>query len=237
MSFESFDLHPALLRAVGRSRLHRAHADPGARHSRRARRARPAGRGPDRHRQDGRVRAADPAAPAMPRKRRRSGRRAPRALVLVPTRELAAQVAESFQDLGRHLKQRGVLIFGGVSPKPQVKALAEGVDIIVATPGRLLDHLQLRAGRPVAHRSAGARRGRSHAGHGLHPPDPQADCRAARAAAEPAVLGDFLRRDPRAGARHPAQPAEHRHRAAQCAGRADRSSRLPRGHAPTSIRC
>jgi ATP-dependent RNA helicase RhlE len=72
------------------------------------------------------------------------GPRAPRALVLVPTRELAAQVAESFQDLGRHLAQRGVLIFGGVAPKPQVKALAEGVDIIVATPGRLLDHLQMK---------------------------------------------------------------------------------------------
>jgi len=72
------------------------------------------------------------------------GPRAPRALVLVPTRELAAQVAESFQVLGRELKQRGVLVYGGVSPKPQVKALAEGVDIVVATPGRLLDHLQLR---------------------------------------------------------------------------------------------
>src|SRR3954452_5028272 len=72
------------------------------------------------------------------------GPRAPRALVLGPTRALAAQVAESFKDLGRHLRQRGVLVYGGVSPKPQVKALAEGVDIIVATPGRLLDHLQLR---------------------------------------------------------------------------------------------
>ncbi len=72
------------------------------------------------------------------------GPRSPRALVLVPTRELAAQVAESFQTFGRHLQQRGVLVFGGVSPKPQVKALSEGVDIIVATPGRLLDHLQLR---------------------------------------------------------------------------------------------
>jgi ATP-dependent RNA helicase RhlE len=72
------------------------------------------------------------------------GKRAPRALILVPTRELAAQVAESFKDLGANLRQRGVLVYGGVSPKPQVKALAEGVDIIVATPGRLLDHLQLR---------------------------------------------------------------------------------------------
>jgi ATP-dependent RNA helicase RhlE len=68
------------------------------------------------------------------------GSRAPRALVLVPTRELAAQVDQSFTDFGRHLQQRTALIFGGVSPRPQVDALRRGVDIIVATPGRLLDH-------------------------------------------------------------------------------------------------
>jgi ATP-dependent RNA helicase RhlE len=72
------------------------------------------------------------------------GRRAPRALILVPTRELAAQVHESFRDLGRHLSQRSALVFGGVSPKPQIEALAQGVDLIIATPGRLLDHLQAR---------------------------------------------------------------------------------------------
>ena len=73
------------------------------------------------------------------------GPRAPRALVLVPTRELAAQVGESFDDYGRHLHQRTVLIFGGVSPRPQVDALRQGVDIVVATPGRLLDHFAERA--------------------------------------------------------------------------------------------
>jgi len=73
------------------------------------------------------------------------GPRAPRALVLVPTRELAAQVGESFQFYGRHLQQRTLLIFGGVSPRPQVDALRQGVDIVVATPGRLLDHAHERA--------------------------------------------------------------------------------------------
>ncbi len=73
------------------------------------------------------------------------GRRAPRALILVPTRELAAQVEESFRTLGAHLRQRSVLIFGGVSPKPQADALARGVDLVIATPGRLIDHLQQRA--------------------------------------------------------------------------------------------
>ena len=73
------------------------------------------------------------------------GPRAPRVLVLVPTRELAAQVGESFDDYGRHLHQRTILIFGGVSPRPQVDGLRQGVDIVVATPGRLLDHVNERA--------------------------------------------------------------------------------------------
>ncbi len=72
------------------------------------------------------------------------GPRAPRVLVLVPTRELAAQVGQSFEDFGRHLQQRMILIFGGVSPRPQMDALRHGVDIIVATPGRLLDHINER---------------------------------------------------------------------------------------------
>jgi ATP-dependent RNA helicase RhlE len=72
------------------------------------------------------------------------GPRAPRALILVPTRELAAQCGETLVALGRHLQQRATLILGGVSPRPQVEALARGVDIVVATPGRLLDHAKER---------------------------------------------------------------------------------------------
>jgi ATP-dependent RNA helicase RhlE len=68
--------------------------------------------------------------------------RAPRALVLVPTRELAAQVAESIKSYGKYLRLRTALIFGGVSINPQIDALRRGCDIIVATPGRLLDHGQ-----------------------------------------------------------------------------------------------
>ncbi len=73
-----------------------------------------------------------------------SGSRAPRVLVLVPTRELAAQVDQSFNDFGRHLSQHTALIFGGVSPRPQIDALRRGVDVVIATPGRLLDHAQER---------------------------------------------------------------------------------------------
>lgn len=71
--------------------------------------------------------------------RRRSSR--PRALVLSPTRELAAQVAESFSDYGRALPLRTTCIFGGVKINPQISALRKGTDVLVATPGRLLDHL------------------------------------------------------------------------------------------------
>jgi ATP-dependent RNA helicase RhlE len=65
--------------------------------------------------------------------------RAPRALVLTPTRELAAQVAESARDYGRHSALRTAVLFGGVSEKPQIEALRVGCDLLIATPGRLLD--------------------------------------------------------------------------------------------------
>ena len=65
--------------------------------------------------------------------------RGPRALVLTPTRELALQVGESFRTYGRHLTLRVAMVFGGVGQQPQVSALARGIDILVATPGRLLD--------------------------------------------------------------------------------------------------
>nr|WP_298717583.1 DEAD/DEAH box helicase [uncultured Steroidobacter sp.] len=70
--------------------------------------------------------------------------RAPRVLILVPTRELAAQVNESIQSYGKYLRQRSLVIFGGVSINPQIENLRRGADILVATPGRLLDHAQQR---------------------------------------------------------------------------------------------
>lgn len=69
----------------------------------------------------------------------RKGPRNIRALILAPTRELAAQIQQSFALYGRYLSLRVLVIHGGVSQGPQVKALQRGVDIVVATPGRLLD--------------------------------------------------------------------------------------------------
>jgi ATP-dependent RNA helicase RhlE len=72
--------------------------------------------------------------------RLRSG--TPRVLILAPTRELAAQIGESIHTYGRFLRLYHTVVFGGVSQVPQVKALNRGVDILVATPGRLLDLMQ-----------------------------------------------------------------------------------------------
>jgi ATP-dependent RNA helicase RhlE len=69
-------------------------------------------------------------------------RRPTRALVLSPTRELACQIADSFQTYGRGTRLRDVVIYGGVSQNPQVRLLQQGVDIIIATPGRLVDLTQ-----------------------------------------------------------------------------------------------
>ncbi len=77
--------------------------------------------------------------------RRKSEPKTPRALVLTPTRELAAQVHESVRTYGRHLNARSTTVFGGVGMGPQVDALRRGSDILVATPGRLIDHIQQRS--------------------------------------------------------------------------------------------
>jgi ATP-dependent RNA helicase RhlE len=75
------------------------------------------------------------------RPQQHKGRRPVRALILTPTRELAAQVAESVNTYGKHLPLNSMVIFGGVKINPQIQKLRRGVDILVATPGRLLDHV------------------------------------------------------------------------------------------------
>ena len=67
--------------------------------------------------------------------------RGPRALILTPTRELAAQVHANVREYGRHLDIRTAEIFGGVNINPQITKLKRGIDVLIATPGRLIDHL------------------------------------------------------------------------------------------------
>lgn len=85
--------------------------------------------------------STSPPTGAM-RRRQRSGRRATRALILTPTRELAAQIGDSWATYGKHTSIRHAVIFGGIRQGPQVRALRAGVDVLVATPGRLLDLIE-----------------------------------------------------------------------------------------------
>ena len=72
---------------------------------------------------------------------RRPQRKTARVLVLTPTRELATQISQSFDSYGRNMRFRKTLIFGGVGKNPQINAMKPGVDVLVACPGRLLDHM------------------------------------------------------------------------------------------------
>ena len=81
---------------------------------------------------------------AVPSKKDARGRVAIRCLILTPTRELAAQVEESVRVYGKHVPLTSMVMFGGVGMQPQIDRLRKGVDILVATPGRLLDHHQQR---------------------------------------------------------------------------------------------
>lgn len=69
----------------------------------------------------------------------------PRALILAPTRELAHQISDSFRTYGRFVRFRHTVVYGGVSSRPQIDALRRGVDVLIATPGRLLDLIEQRA--------------------------------------------------------------------------------------------
>ena len=99
----------------------------------------------------------------------RARARMPRSLVLAPTRELAAQVAENFDTYAKHTKLTKALLIGGVSFGEQDKLIDRGVDVLIATPGRLLDHHERGKLLLTGRRDHGGGRGRPHARHGLHP--------------------------------------------------------------------
>ena len=92
----------------------------------------------------------------------------PRALVLVPTRELAMQVSDALEPLVHVMGLRHKLVAGGLSYEPQISALARGLDLLIATPGRLKDLLDRGAVESRRHRGRDPRRGRPHGRHGLH---------------------------------------------------------------------
>ena len=139
MKFEELDLSPALLRAIGEEGYTvatpiQAQAIPPVL----------AGRDVLGCAQTGTGKTAAFALPTLARLSQnpaegKKHRRPIRALVLSPTRELALQISESFRAYGRHTGLRNTVVFGGVNQNPQVRALKAGVDVLIATPGRLLD--------------------------------------------------------------------------------------------------
>jgi ATP-dependent RNA helicase RhlE len=140
MSFETFELHPDLLRGVQALGFHeptpiQARAIPPAR----------AGRDVLACAMTGSGKTAAFVLPVLHRLQGRP-RGVTRALVLAPTRELAQQIDQHRRELGRFLPLTGAAVYGGVGMEPQETAIRRGVDVLVATPGRLLDHL----GRPYA---------------------------------------------------------------------------------------
>ena len=112
-----------------------------------------------------------------------------RVLVLSPTRELSGQILDSFNAYGRHIRLTSALAIGGVPMGRQVRSVMQGVEVMVATPGRLLDLVQSNALRLGSGRVPGARRSRPHARHGLHQRHPQNRRQAADQAADAVLLG------------------------------------------------
>src|SRR4051812_23193465 len=139
MSFDSLGLNPELLRAVA----DKGYTEPTP-IQREANPAVLAGRDVLAGAQTGTGKTAGFTLPLLQRLGTR-GARNPRALVLTPTRELAAQVEQSVQDYGKYVDLRSFVVFGGVSERPQIDKLRHGCDILVATPGRLLDLCEQRA--------------------------------------------------------------------------------------------
>ena len=157
--------------------------------------------------------------PLLERLAATADRRTMRVLVIAPTRELVAQIEENVRAYGRHLPLRYATIFGGVGEGPQIQALRRGVDLVVATPGRLIDLMEQRHVDFAALAGAGARRSRSHARHGLPAGDPQDRRGDAADPADAALLGDDVERDRARGEGSPEDADARGDRRALDAGR------------------
>ena len=116
----------------------------------------------------------------------------------VRTRELSRQILDSFRAYGRHLNISGELAIGGLPIGPQVRALLSGTDVLVATPGRLLDLVQNQRASTWRSRISGARRSGSHARHGIYRRYPQDRQQTPRASTNHAVLSHHATRHCRA---------------------------------------
>jgi ATP-dependent RNA helicase RhlE len=121
-----------------------------------------------------------------------SGRPPIRALILVPTRELAAQVKESVREYGKYLKLSSMIMIGGANINPQITHLKSRVDILVATPGRMLDHVQQKTLSLSQVEILMLDEADQHAGYEIYPQYYKGTRVIAQAAAEFIILGHFL---------------------------------------------
>ena len=164
-------------------------------------------------------------------------RRVTRALILTPTRELAAQILEDFNALAVHTPLTGAAVYGGVGMGPQEHAFRSGVDVIVATPGRLLDHARAAVREARWPRVPRARRSRPHARHGL-PARHQAHPAPHSGAPADAVLQrDDAAADRRAGVGDAEEAGDDQRAAAVGAGRRASRRRRIRCRRISSRRC
>ena len=197
MPFRALNLSPQIMQAVQEAGYTeptpiQVGGDPA--HSRRARYHRHRA---DRHGKDSCFRSADSDEAGRVPIRTNAGQhgRGTRALVVAPTRELVVQIEENVRAYAKHLPLRMATVFGGVSERPQIEALRSGVDLVVATPGRLIDLMGQRACQFFRHRISRPRRSRPDAGHGFSSADPPDREGAAAKAPDAHVLRLALARD------------------------------------------
>ena len=221
MSFQSLGLSQPVLQALALKEYTPCDPDPAAGHPDRAEGPRPARHRPDRHRQDRRLHAALDR-PAARRPTAAPGPRACRMLVLAPTRELASQIAESARAYGHFSQMRVATVFGGTSVGKNRQDVARGVDVLVATPGRLIDLIEQRYLTLARGRDPRPRRGRPDARPRLHPRAEADRPAAAGQAPDPVLLGDHAQDDQGAGRQVPDRSGPGLGRARGDHGRAGR---------------
>lgn len=153
------------------------------------------------------------------------GRRPVRALILTPTRELAAQIGENVRDYSKYLNIRSLVVFGGVSINPQMMKLRGGVDVLVATPGRLLDLEHQNAVKLDQIEILVLDEADRMLDMGLHSRHSSRAGETAGEASESAVLRHVLRRHQSACRKAVAQPAGNRSGAPQHGLRAGNAAR------------
>ena len=160
-----------------------------------------------------------------------------RALILAPTRELAIQVEEQIKEYGKYTNLRSTCVFGGVDIRQQLPIVRAGVEILVATPGRLLDHVEQKSVNLGQVEILVLDEADRMLDMGFIPDIKRIMALLPDEAAEPALLGDVLQRDQEARRRAAQRAAADRSRAAQYRGRNGFAKRVQAAAGREARRC